>query len=162
MTMAVSERFQQMGDQGGICYVCLPCIAKNQWHAFSLFEDPSNPGERQMFIQKTGDWTNQIHRYLQRETVRPAWVHGPFPSPYDNAISYDNQILVASGIGITPALSVIRAHKGTRRTNLIWAVRDETLLEFFLSHLYLDHEGWNIIFYTGKKQLRDECIHLES
>jgi hypothetical protein len=162
MTMTVSDRFQKMGNQGGVCYICLPWIDRNQWHAFSLFEDPSNPGERQIFIQKTGDWTTQVHRVLQRDTVRPAWVHGPFPSPYDNAIVYDNQILVASGIGITPALSVIRAHKDTRRINLVWAVRDEALLEFFLKHLYLDHDGWNLIFYTGKKKLRNQCIHLEA
>lgn len=31
MTMKVSERFQRMGNQGGICYVCLPWISKNQW-----------------------------------------------------------------------------------------------------------------------------------
>ena len=160
MTMAVSDRFGAMGNQGGICYVCLPWIAKNQWHAFSLFENPSNPKERQIFIQKTGDWTNKVHRVLQRETVRPAWVHGPFPSPYDNSISYDNQVLVASGIGITPALSVIRAHKNTRRINLVWAVRDEALLEFFLNKLYLDNSGWNIIYYTGKKALQDECVRL--
>lgn len=97
MTMKVSERFQKMGTSGGICYVCLPWINKDQWHAFSLFENPSNPEERQIFIQKTGDWTTKLHRYLQRDTVRPAWVHGPFPSPYDNADAYDNQILVASG-----------------------------------------------------------------
>lgn len=97
MTMNVSKRFQKAGAQGGICYVCLPWIAKNQWHAFSLFENPSNPAERQIFIQKTGDWTTKLHRYVQRDTVRPAWVHGPFPSPYDNADAYDNQILVASG-----------------------------------------------------------------
>jgi hypothetical protein len=162
MTMTVSDRFQKMGNQGGVCYVCLPWIDRNQWHAFSLFEDPANPGERQIFIQKTGDWTTQVHRVLQRDTVRPAWIQGPFPSPYDNAIAYDNQILVASGIGITPALSVIRAHKDTRRINLVWAVRDEALLEFFLKHLYLDHDGWNFIFYTGKKKLRNQCVHLEA
>ena len=27
------------------------------------------------------------------------------------------------------------------------------MLEFFLEHLYLDHEGWNLIFYTGKQPL---------
>ena len=162
MTMDVSERFQKMGNQGGVCYVCLPWIDKSQWHAFSLFENPANPAERQIFIQKTGDWTTQVHRVLQRETVRPAWVQGPFPSPYDNAIAYDNQILVASGIGITPALSVIRAHKDTRRINLVWAVRDEALLEFFLNHLYLDHDGWNLIFYTGEKKLGNHCINLQA
>lgn len=160
MTMNVSERFQKVGAHGGICYVCLPWISKDQWHAFSLFENPHNPAERQIFIQKTGDWTTEVHRVLQRETVRPAWVQGPFQSPYDNAIAYDNQILVASGIGITPALSVIRAHKDTRRISLIWAVRDPDLLEFFLRHLYLDHQGWNLIFYTGKKKLRESSINI--
>lgn len=154
MTMNVSERFQKVGAKGGICYVCLPWISKNQWHAFSLFESPTNPAERQIFIQKTGDWTSKLHRHVQRNTVRPAWVHGPFPSPYESAEVYDNQILVASGIGITPALSCIRSHKNSRRINLIWAVRDAQLLEFVLRHMYLDHQGWNLIFYTGNNKLR--------
>jgi Ferric reductase NAD binding domain/FAD-binding domain len=159
MTMNVSKKFRKMGDQGGMGYICLPWISKNQWHAFSLFENPSNPSERQVFIAKCGDWTTQVHRALQRETVRPCYINGPFPSPYNNADAYDNQILVASGIGITPALSVIRAHKNTRRINLIWAVRDESILQFFLQHLYLDHQGWNLIFYTGKEEIRDATIH---
>jgi predicted ferric reductase len=157
MTMKVSDFFQKKGAQGGYCYVCLPWVDKTQWHAFSLFEDPVNPEERQIFVQKGGDWTNEVHRLLQRDTVRPAWVQGPFPSPYDSADAYDNHILVASGIGITPALSVIRAHKDSRRINLIWTVRDRHLLEFFLRHLYLDHDGWNLIFYTGKEELQENA-----
>ena len=153
MTMTVSERFQEFGVQGGYCYVCLPWVDKYEWHAFSLFENPSNSAERQIFIQKSGDWTSKVHHFLQRDTVRPAWIYGPFPSPYSSADAYDNQILVASGIGITPALAVIRAHKDSRRINLIWAVRDPHLLRFFMDHLYLDHEGWNLIFYTGKEEL---------
>lgn len=100
-----------------------------------------------------GDWTNAVHAALQRNTVRPVYIMGPFSSPYNNADAYDNQIMVASGIGITPALSIIRAHKDSRRTNLIWAVRDVSMLEFFLEHMYLDHDGWNLIFYTGKTPL---------
>lgn len=100
MTMDVSKRFQKVGQKGGICYVCLPWVKKNQWHAFSLFENPSNPVERQIFVQRTGDWTNELHSYLQRDTVRPVWINGPFPSPYDNAGAYDNQILVASGTSL--------------------------------------------------------------
>jgi predicted ferric reductase len=141
MDMSVSKRFQKCGEQGGYVYVCLPWVSKTEWHAFSLFKNPENPAERQIFVLKTGDWTSKVHSVLQRNTVRPVWVNGPFPSPYNNAEAYDNQILVASGIGITPALSVIQAHKNSRRINLIWAVRDRHLLEFFLKHLYLDHQG---------------------
>jgi predicted ferric reductase len=159
--MKVSERFQKLGNQGGICYVCLPSIAKNEWHAFSLFKNPKNPmTEREIFMQVTGDWTAKIHEAVKRETVRPCWVQGPFPSPYNNATAYDNQILIASNTGITPALSVIRAHKESRRINLVWAVRDESLLNFFLNNLYLDHQGWNLVFYTGKKKLCDQSINV--
>ena len=126
MTMNVSENFQKMGGNGGICYVNLPWISKNQWHAFSLFENPSNPAERQVFISKRGDWTTSVHRALQRDTVRPCYINGPFLSPYNNADSYDNQILVASGIGITPALSIICAHKNHRRINLVRIERNST------------------------------------
>ena len=71
-----------------------------------------------------GNWTKEVHAQLQRNTVRPAWIQGPFVSPYNNALAFDNTICVATGIGITPALSVIRAHRDSRRINLIWACRD--------------------------------------
>jgi len=50
------------------------------------------------------------------------------PLPYSHASLYDNYILVASGIGITPALAAINAFKSSRRVNLIWAVRDLEML----------------------------------
>jgi hypothetical protein len=55
--------------------------------------------------------------------MRPVWVQGPFPSPYSKAIDFDNLILVASGIGITPAMAVLEHHR-ERRVNLIWIVRE--------------------------------------
>jgi hypothetical protein len=154
LTMKVSERFQTTVEQGGFCYVCFPWVSKSEWHAFSLFENPSRPEERQIFLLKTGDWTNKVHKLLQqRDTVRPVWVQGPFFSPYSYATHFDNQIMIAGGIGITPALSVIRAYKDSRRTNLVWAVKDPAMLEFFLERAYLDHNGWNLIFYTGQAPL---------
>jgi predicted ferric reductase len=152
LTMRVSERFQKNGIRGGYCYVNFPWLSRYEWHAFSLFENPANPAERQIFMEKLGDWTSKLHKTLQRDTSRPIWVQGPFSSPYDSADEYDHQILVAGGIGITPALSVMRAHKTTRRTNLIWAVRDPHMLEFFLRRAEFSERGWNLIFYTGKEQ----------
>ena len=153
LTMTVSESFQRRGGSGGYCYVNFPWINKNQWHAFSLFENPANPNERQIYIQDLGDWTHSVLEALQRDTHRPVWVQGPFSSPYDSAIESDNQILVAGGIGITPAISVMRKHKETRRTNLIWSVRDPHMLEFFVKHGEFSSRGWNLVFYTGKQPL---------
>ena len=153
LTMKVSERFQKSGGHGGYCYVNFPWISKTQWHAYSLFENPANPDERQIYVQNLGDWTNEVQEALQRNTCRPVWVQGPFSSPYDSAIEYDNQVLVAGGIGITPALSVMRAHQETRRSNLIWSVRDRHMLEFFIQHGEFSKRGWNMVFYTGKEPL---------
>lgn len=153
LTMSVSERFQRKRQSGGYCYVNFPWIDKYQWHAFSLHENPTKPEERQIYIHVLGDWTKRVHDALQRDTVRPVWVQGPFSSPYDRADEFDNHILVAGGTGITPALSVMRAHQTTRCSNLIWAVRDPHMLEFFLAHGAFSSRGWNLIFYTGKDPL---------
>ncbi|KAL7555274.1 hypothetical protein ACHAWF_019016 [Thalassiosira exigua] len=154
ISMPVSERFQKRAGRAGYAYICIPWIDDCQWHPFSLFVDPSDPSMRQVFLMKAGDWTGAVHDALARDTTRPCWIKGPFPSPYSHASMYDNQILVASGIGITPALAAINAFKSSRRINLIWAVRDPEMLEFFLEHLYLDHSGWNLIFYTGDESLK--------
>ena len=50
----------------------------------------------------TGDWTTAVHNELKVPSSRPGWVYGPFPSPFGTATNYDNLIVVASGIGITP------------------------------------------------------------
>lgn len=153
LTMAVSKKFQKRGNSGGYCYVNFPWINKYQWHAFSMFENPDNPNERQIYIQDLGDWTHSVREALQRNTRRPVWVQGPFSSPYDSAIEMDNQILIVTGIGITPAISVMRKYAETRRSNLIWAVRDPHMLEFFVKHGTFSTFGWNLVFYTGKDPL---------
>ena len=127
--MHVTDKFLRRAERSGYAYILLPWIDDTQWHPFSLFEDPDDPYAQQMFLMKAGDWTNSVHAALQRDTTRPCWIKGPFPSPYSHVSNYDNQILVASGIGITPALSAINAFKLIRRVNLIWAVRDANMLE---------------------------------
>lgn len=155
LTMPVSQRFQDQIHSGGFGYVMLPWVDKYQWHAFSLYENPHDPSCRHMFIAKAGDWTSKVHRkaVVCTNTSRPLWISGPFPSPYNNAIDFDNMILVASGIGITPALSAIEANRDYRRINLIWAVREASMLVFFLENAKFDEKGLNLIFYTGKEAL---------
>lgn len=154
VSMPVSEKFlRRARHRGGYAYINIPWVNDKEWHPFSLFEDPDDPSIQQVFFMKEGDWTRAVHTALTRDTQRPCWIKGPFPSPYSRASMYDNQILIASGIGITPALSAINAFKLTRRVNLIWAVRDPEMLRFFLDQMYLEHNGWNLIFYTGKQPL---------
>ena len=87
---------------------------------------------------------------MQYKTTRPVWVSGHFASPYSTAINFDNLVLVASGIGITPALSVVAAHRATRRVNLVWVCREPSLVEFYLSKFQFPTNALTLIYYTGK------------
>lgn len=141
-------------DGTGYVMVCVPWISKYQWHAFSLFAHPSKPNHSCVCMCKNGDWTTELHASVQQPTTRPVWIAGPFASPYATAIKYDNLIVVASGIGITPAMSIITTHKETRRINLVWSCREPSLLEFYLQNCEFDDDAWTLIFYTGKRKLK--------
>jgi hypothetical protein len=133
-----------------------PWLARNQWHAFSIYENALDPSIRHMFMANIGDWTKEMHKVVgASETARPLWITGPFPSPYSNALAFDNLICVASGIGITPAVSAIEAYKESRRVNLLWACRDASMLVFFLENAKLDYNAFNLVFFTGKAALPD-------
>jgi len=152
ITMTVSRSFQERLEQGGYVFICLPWVNR-EWHAFSLFEVADHDNQRQVFIQNVGNWTNELYQHLKRNTHRPLWIQGPFASPFHHAQNYDNQILVASGIGITPILSTARAYMSSRRVNMIWIVREPDVLEFYLEYLSINTDGWLIAFYTGRKPL---------
>lgn len=157
LSMPVSERFQNNLQSGGYGYVMAPWVDRNQWHAFSIYENPLDKSVRHMFMAKVGDWTTKIHeKTVETDTARPLWLCGPFPSPYNNCANFDNMICVASGVGITPALSAIENYRESRRVNLIWAVRDPSMLVFFLENAKLDSKAMNLVFYTGKDPLPDQ------
>jgi len=162
MKAKVSPSFYKRLQSGGYTYVCLPWIDKNQWHAFSLYEYPGETDTACVFMDSAGDWTSSVHKALQRRTSRPVWFCGPFPSPYNNADLYDNQILIASGIGITPALSALHSLRNSRRINVIWMVRDPHMLDFFTKLMKPDDEGWILIFYTGKEPISNKYEKLNT
>ena len=141
-------------DIGGYVLVCVPWLAKKEWHAFSVYRQPNQPNMSSVCMLKAGDWTSRLHSIVERNTKRPVWISGPFASPYSTAVDFDNLVLVASGIGITPALSIIASHKHTRRVNLIWSCRDASLVEYFLEHADWPHDSWTLIYYTGKRKLQ--------
>jgi len=94
----------------GYVSVCIPWINKNQWHPFSIYAHHEKVGYSCVFIMAAGDWTKKLHESVKRNSNRPVWISGPLPSPYEAAVNYDNLILCASGIGITPAIGTIRAY----------------------------------------------------
>ena len=136
----------------GYIMLCIPWISKWEWHAFSVFAHPSKPGHSCVCIASNGDWTRELHDEVNAPTTRPVFIAGPFASPYSTALKYDNVVLVASGVGITPALGIINTHKATKRVNLIWSCREPSLVEFYLKNTHFDEDAWTLIYYTGKRR----------
>ena len=144
----------ELKGAGGYFYLCVPWVSKVEWHAFSAFKDPFDAGCICFCIAVAGDWTQKLHNEVREPIYRRLWLYGPFPSPFESAVDNDNVISVASGIGITPALSVIKSLADHRRMNLIWIVRDASLLEFMIDYgIRFDEDAHTLIFYTGSREL---------
>jgi len=142
------------GKQSAYVYIMLPWISKYQFHAFSLY--PCNQANHsQLCISKAGGWTSKLISEISTPSHKPAFILGPFLGPFSSpAMNFENIIAVASGIGVTPAVSVIKQYQHThRRVNLIWICRDPGLIEWFLVNTKFSSLGYTIIYYTGKRSL---------
>lgn len=87
---------------------------------------------------------------MERITVpahRPAYVTGPYISPFSSpAMDCENLVIVGSGIGVTPAITIIKQYVQTnRRLNLVWMCKDAGLVEHFLSDT-LNYFGGKVYF----------------
>jgi ferredoxin-NADP reductase len=64
---------------------------------------------------------------LRLQQLRAA-LAGPFPSPYHFGSDFDNVVLVASGIGITPAIAFLAKYREEKSIAVIWICRDPSLV----------------------------------
>ena len=104
-------------------YIMCPWISKAQWHAFTIFPEPAKDNHTMLCIGTSGDWTRQLHEKIHMPCYRPLYVHGPYRSEFaDTAVTTSNAIAVASGIGITPTLSLMLNYAERKRVNIIWMV----------------------------------------
>jgi hypothetical protein len=138
-------------------YVMCPWISKYQWHAFTIFPEPRKKNHTMLCIANSGDWTKAMHEKIKVPCFRPLYVLGPYKSQFsDTAITTSNAIAVASGIGITPTLSLVLNYAGKKRINVVWMCRDPGLVEHILHKVdiaAITVKSFAFIFYTGKREL---------
>ncbi|KAL9186835.1 hypothetical protein ACHAXT_010555 [Thalassiosira profunda] len=150
-----NPRGSTFGQQNSsYAYLMLPWLSKNQFHAFSVYPS-QRKGHSQICISKAGGWTGELMSEISVPAHKPAFVAGPFLSPFNSpAMDRENLIAVASGIGITPIVSLMKQYLHTQRCiNLVWICRDPGLLEWFLQNLEFGHNGFFLVYYTGKRSL---------
>ncbi|KAH9287552.1 hypothetical protein KI387_031669, partial [Taxus chinensis] len=117
-----------------------------QWHPFSVSSSPYDGRHHlSILIKPLGKWTNELRNMVSRTKEQPqndlsaafpfklnASVEGPYGHQIDYHLSYNNLILVAGGIGISPFVAILRdllhrTEQGQfglpRNVLLIWAVK---------------------------------------
>ncbi|KAL7539101.1 hypothetical protein ACHAXR_009022 [Thalassiosira sp. AJA248-18] len=138
-------------------YIMCPWISKWQWHAFTLFPEPNKENNTMLCIGSSGDWTKAMHDKIKVPCLRSMYIVGPFSSEFsDKAVHTTNAVAIASGIGITPTLSLMLSYVGIKRINIIWMCRDPGLVEYILHKIDIHtvtKNSFALIFYTGKRDL---------
>lgn len=154
-----------------LLFLKIPSISKIQWHPFSVTSCSSvDEHTISIIIKSDGEWTNSLFNKIcvqadQSECI-PATVEGPYGPATLDFLRYDNLLMVAGGIGITPFLSILQeraSHLSNGRNEypakiqLIFSVKksqDVCLLNPVLSQI-LDFQKFRIVlkvFVTQENQ----------
>ncbi|KAI9480035.1 ferric reductase NAD binding domain-containing protein [Coemansia mojavensis] len=159
-------------------YVKINCpdVSRTQWHPLTI---SSAPEEKLLTLhfRLVGGWTHDFAKRLgctfdgdPRSSVAGAelpviYVDGPYSAPSERFLDYNVGILIAAGIGVTPAAAILRSvyfqwlsdreSIKAKKIYLIWTYRDIYTLEWFKDLLVaLQEEGFGFIeihtYFTGK------------
>lgn len=137
-------------------YFLVKCmdISKSQWHPFTISSSPYED-DIEFTIRCLGDWTTKFRNHLlyTKDNLPYIKVDGPFGSPIDTICKYDTSILIASGIGITPYISVLKymiektKYKPfvIKKIDVIWVNNDIKNFEWFNKELdYINKNSLNL------------------
>jgi respiratory burst oxidase len=101
----------------------IPEISHHEWHPFTIASAPiDDDGTVTFYIKSVGRWTNQLyeivssHKDEEQQKTPIIHVRGPHGAPAQNYFAYQHLVVIGSGIGVTPLLSVWQylVHKGSK------------------------------------------------
>jgi predicted ferric reductase len=118
-------------------------------HPFTISSTPSRSGSLQFLIRCSGDWTARAGLLAPGDTAYIDGAYGHFSHLFRN--NFEEYIMIAGGIGITPMLSMLRYmadNDETRRVTLIWSNRTNKDLVFADEFVELERRlhGLKIIY----------------
>eukprot|EP00455_Lapot_gusevi_P053492 TRINITY_DN834_c0_g1_i3.p1 TRINITY_DN834_c0_g1~~TRINITY_DN834_c0_g1_i3.p1 ORF type:complete len:1190 (-),score=250.86 TRINITY_DN834_c0_g1_i3:81-3254(-) len=142
-------------EAGQYAFVCIPAISPLQWHPFTISSSPAD-GEFTFHIKSMGSereqsWTYQLRRlaltYSHQDALPSILVDGPYGKMGIDIEDYEECVLVAGGIGVTPCAAILQYalqqaalraeeqkddHLSSRNViYLLWIVNDPRRLEWF-------------------------------
>eukprot|EP01012_Entosiphon_sulcatum_P014034 TRINITY_DN19161_c0_g1_i1.p1 TRINITY_DN19161_c0_g1~~TRINITY_DN19161_c0_g1_i1.p1 ORF type:complete len:858 (-),score=126.80 TRINITY_DN19161_c0_g1_i1:4-2556(-) len=119
-------------------YLCVPSIAKWQWHPFTISSDPAD--EFLTFhIKVNGNWTTELISKFAKPPYPELFVDGPYSAAAQHFVEYPVVMLFAAGIGVTPYASILsnlrsrlkRNEEGLPNIHFFWTARDQYSFTWF-------------------------------
>ncbi|CAM9360989.1 unnamed protein product, partial [Laminaria digitata] len=132
---------------GAYVQVNCPAISASEWHPFSIFPVPGPTARAGFHVEAVGDWTEQLFRLGLEDPRMPLWITAAQPSVLEQTLYYDNVVLVCSGAGITPAVSVAERFAKKKNVHLLWLSREAGMIAMFEKQL---HRVKSTVYLTGK------------
>ena len=75
-----------------------------------------------------GDWTKQLFQLGLGQPRLPLWISAAQPSLFEKSVYYGSLVLVCTGAGITPAVSIIERFAKKKNIHLMWMSRDSCMV----------------------------------
>lgn len=130
---------------GDYLFVCLPALARHEWHPFTLTSAPEDPERLTLHVRKAGNWTSALRERapaLSRSGELQARVDGPYGTASRHLLEVPHAIAIAGGIGVTPFASVLQSlllrasdpdaeRPALRKLHFVWQARDQHAFEWF-------------------------------
>ena len=99
---------------GQYAEINIPEVSKSEWHPFTIASAPCDAadddeyGHVEFFVKSVGKWTDALYRCAEDRTnvISEIGLRGPFGAPAQNYFEYDHLVVIGSGIGVTPLLSI--------------------------------------------------------
>eukprot|EP00752_Nemacystus_decipiens_P012303 g10908.t1 len=120
---------------GSYIYVNSPAISRAEWHPFSIIQVPGKTPKAAFYAEAVGDWTQELFRLGLGQPRLPLWITAAQPSLMERSIYYDNLVLMCTGAGITPAVSIIERFANRKNIHLMWITRDSGMVALFEKQL---------------------------
>lgn len=122
-------------NPGEYIKVKIPIIS-SEFHPFTVTSHQRFDNDIVLYIKQVGDWTCKLRDFIEDNDINTIEIsyQGPFSSPCDTYMLYDAVLLVATGIGITPFISILKDyylyhHENpgylNRKLELIWVVNNK-------------------------------------
>ena len=104
---------------GQYLFLNIPSISKLQWHPFTISSAPEEEFIS-VHIRIVGDWTKQAASLFALKNTLPTpykssasmptiLIDGPYGAPAQDLYNYKVAMLIAGGIGVTPAASLLKS-----------------------------------------------------